>query len=328
MNPLTARFERWLFDPSIYRQQMQADVIHLGQRQVFILPTRYGLGFAVVLLVMFLGATNYNNAMAYFLTFLLTALGFMAIWQTQRNLVQLRLHPEGVRPVFAGETAHFGLRVDNRASRPRSSVAFDLPKRKQPVFAHIEPRAATQVTISVTTQRRGRLALGRLVISSSYPIGLLRAWSVAEPTLTALVYPRPAEQAGQPPRSFSSVASGGFAQGRGVEDFSGIRNYVRGDSPRRIAWKAVARGEQLMTKEFSGMVQEESWLDWAALPATMDVETRLSRLCRWVIDAHAEGREYGLKLPDQTIAPGRDKAHRNRCLEALALFGVSDDDGN
>jgi uncharacterized protein (DUF58 family) len=53
-----------------------------------------------------------------------------------------------------------------------------------------------------------------------------------------------------------------------------------------------------------------------------DVESRLSILCRWALQAEQRGQQYGLRLPGTAIPPGRGEAHRTRCLEALALFGI------
>jgi len=50
------------------------------------------------------------------------------------------------------------------------------------------------------------------------------------------------------------------------------------------------------------------------------VETRLSILAHWVLQAEEFGQGYGLRLPGVRIAPDRGEAHRARCLEALALF--------
>jgi uncharacterized protein (DUF58 family) len=81
----------------------------------------------------------------------------------------------------------------------------------------------------------------------------------------------------------------------------------------------VARGEELYTKQFAGSPRGSAWLDWDSLPG-QETEARLSILCRWVLDAHAGGDTFGLRLPGETIPPGLGAAHRHRCLSALALF--------
>ena len=112
----------------------------------------------------------------------------------------------------------------------------------------------------------------------------------------------------------------GLVSGRGQDDFSGLRPYQRGDSLRHVAWKAAARAEPLMTKQFTGLAAGELWLEWDAMPADFGLEARLSRLTRWVLEASHGGHAYGLRLPSMVIAVGSGPAHQSRCLTALALF--------
>jgi uncharacterized protein (DUF58 family) len=99
-----------------------------------------------------------------------------------------------------------------------------------------------------------------------------------------------------------------------------MRPYHRGDSPRHIAWKVAARDQGLHTKQFTGRAEIELWLDWAQLPPQMGVEERLSHLARWVLDAHAAGLTYGLRVLGATLEMAAGEAQRDRCLEALALY--------
>ena len=52
----------------------------------------------------------------------------------------------------------------------------------------------------------------------------------------------------------------------GSDDFAGLRDYQSSDSPRHIAWKAVARSDKLLTKQFAGDAAAELWLDARLLP--------------------------------------------------------------
>jgi uncharacterized protein (DUF58 family) len=133
------------------------------------------------------------------------------------------------------------------------------------------------------------------------------------------VYPRPAFPGLPLPRATASSGAGADS-GRGQEDFAGLREYHLGDSPRHIAWKAAARDQGLLTKQFSGQAESQLWLDWTHLPAQMALEERLSHLARWVLDAHAAGIAYGLRLPGKTVGLAAGAAQRDACLEALALY--------
>jgi uncharacterized protein (DUF58 family) len=74
-----------------------------------------------------------------------------------------------------------------------------------------------------------------------------------------------------------------------------------------------------MLKQFSGAAEVPSVLDWDSLPE-LSVEERLAQLTRWCLDAAADRRSFGLKLPTHTVPLGGGDKHLHACLEALALF--------
>ena len=93
--------------------------IELGRRRIYILPTRQGVGFALLLMAILLGSANYENGLGYVLTFVLASLALVSILHTYANLAGLRLRPAPAQPVFAGDPATFELVIDNRGGRPR-----------------------------------------------------------------------------------------------------------------------------------------------------------------------------------------------------------------
>ena len=105
----------------------------------------------------------------------------------------------------------------------------------------------------------------------------------------------------------------------GDEDFTGLRAFQPGDSIRRIAWKAYARGQGLHTKQYAGTDVVSHVFDWDSL-AGLDAESRLAQLCRWILDAHERGEAFGLRLPGIVIGLNVGAAHQERCLNELALF--------
>jgi len=159
-----------------------------------------------------------------------------------------------------------------------------------------------------------------VMLETRFPLGIFRAWSYVEPEAHCLVYPRP-ERSALPPASGESAIGGLRSPVPGNDDYAGLRAYQLSDSPRHVAWKAVARSEDMLTKQFTGEAAAELWLDWGRLPAGLGVEQRLSRLAGWVLAADRAGRHYGLRLPGVEFAPGHGDRHRAACLQALALYG-------
>ena len=314
----TLAFKRWLFR---LRGPEPAPIL-LTQRRVFVLPTRPGLLYAASLGVMLVGAINYNLSLGYALVFLLAGLGVVAILHTFRNLVQLEISPGRAEPVFAGETAHFGLSLFNRRLDGRYALMLHLGDDRT-VAVDIAEQGAATVQLPLAAIRRGWLHPGRITLETRYPLGLVRAWSYIEPDMRCLVYPAPEPDAPPLPPA-GAGESGGLRSGRGTEDFSGLRGHQPADPPRHIAWKAVVRQGgigPLLTKQFAGASAARLWLDWNDLPPTLGTEARLSRLTRWLIVAESEGLTFGLRIPGKEIPPGQGGRHFQSCLEALALYG-------
>jgi uncharacterized protein (DUF58 family) len=290
--------------------------VTLVQRRIFILPTRQGYGFAFTLLLLLLASINYNLSLGFLLTFLLGSMAGVAMLHTWRNLAHLRLRPGRCDPVFAEEAAIFGVSVES-PSLTRFSIALRR-RGEDPVYADVGTGEPAAMAVSVQTRRRGIVRCGRLEIFTRYPLGLFHAWSYVDFDLAVIVYPRPDTSAGLPPQEGREESLEGIPV-PGDEEFNMLRAYRAGDSPRMIAWKALAREQGLLTKEFSAMASSELWIDWADARAP-DVEGRLAILAHWVIQADGFGQSYGLRLPSRRIEADRGEAHRARCLEALALF--------
>src|SRR5436189_249401 len=123
-----------------------------------------------------------------------------------------------------------------------------------------------------------------------------------------LVYPKP-ERSALPQPSAESARGALRSPTPGNDDYAGMRAYQLSDSPRHVAWKAVARSDDMLTKQFTGEAAAELWLDWRLLPARMGAEQRLSRLAGWVLAAERTGAHYGLRLPGLEIAPRRGDSH-------------------
>jgi uncharacterized protein (DUF58 family) len=289
--------------------------VTLRRGRIYILPTGLGVAFGVMLVAMLLGSLNYGNNLGLALTFFLAALGLVAMHACHRNLEQLVVHSGATEPPFAGQDAVFRIAIENPGPLPRCDLEAVASRLTPPV--HVAAAGAAALELRVPTRRRGAILLERVEIATRYPYGLFRAWAVLHPGMQCLVYPRPAADAPLPPRRAGLDGAG--AVRRGEDDFAGLKDYHPGDPPKHIAWKAYARADELLVKEFSGDAEATPVFDLADAPGA-DLETRLAVLARWVLDAHARGLAFGLRLPSGEIPPAPGDVQRARCLAALARF--------
>ncbi len=320
----------WARMPGSPATDAAVEPLTLDRRHVYIFPNRAGRLYALMLGVVLLGAINYNNSLGYGFTFLYASLYVVALLHTYRNLVGLRYGGGRCAPIFAGDIASFSLSLDNRGGPPRYAVALKPAPDAQRWYTEDEQAALTSVDvpaddttavrIDISAARRGWLPLNRVEIQTRFPLGLFTAWSYWRPPLRVLVYPRPAGPLALPASGAESDSEEGGRQ-PGTDDFAGFRDYRLGDSPRHIAWKALAREQGLHVKRFAGGRTDEVILRLADAALLPDLEQRLSQLCKWVLMAEAAGLSYGLELPGKSIPAGQGTAHREQCLRALALFG-------
>ena len=309
------RFNRWL-----KRRMPPANSMTLDQRKIFILPTRQGIYFAALVCAMVLAGINYQNSLVFALAFLLASLFMVAMLHTFRNLSGLTLAAGAARPAFAGEDAEFTIVLKRLGDRTYEALQVGWNPAAMTLADLIEDQEL-RVKSYVSARTRGRLNPGRLLIQTNYPLGLFRAWSWVDLDMMTLVYPRPVPGGEMPSAMSTSDEEGELVLRDGAEDFYGLREYQPGDRIRHIAWKAYARNEVLMTKQFAAYADRRVWLDWEQFSG-LDREARLSRLCFWVLQLNSSNDEYGLRLPGVEIDPSRGEAHRDAVLKTLALFEV------
>jgi uncharacterized protein (DUF58 family) len=316
------RLDRWLFR----LPDVEPGEVFLKQRRVFIIPTAPGLAFALMLVVLFIGSVNYNLSLGFALTFLLAACAVVAMHLTFRNLAHLHLAAGHTPAVFAGQSVQFALHLINRRRYDRFAIWIGFADANHITLEQaidIPAETSRIATLLATSLERGWMAAPRVRLQTRFPLGLLRAWSYWQPDAAALIYPQP--EANAPPLPVSSGNSEvGHVRG-GQDDFAGIRAYQQGDPIKHLAWRQIARtdadlGGQLLTKHFDGAVASELCLDYSRLPRFMDLELKLSRMTRWVLEAESLGLAYGFRLGSVDFAAASGVSHRNACLQALALY--------
>ncbi|MFY2764400.1 DUF58 domain-containing protein [Arenimonas sp. MALMAid1274] len=289
--------------------------IHIDRRRVYVLPTAFGLFLAGMLATMLLGGLNYNNNPALLLAFVMIAVAHNSLVHAHLTLSGLRLVALHAEPVHAGRPLL--LRAAFEAGGNRQRGGLELRAMHQEAFFDLAPGERREVVLALPTEQRGWLSPGRLRVATVRPFGLARAWSWLRPDLRLLVYPAPE------PEGVALPDLGGDGQSTRTrshgEQPHHLRDYRAGDALRQIAWKASARADRMMVREYEASAQREIELDWYAL-GTLAYEARIRRLTRWVLDAERQGSRYRLRLPAALVGPGSGAEHRHACLRALALL--------
>lgn len=292
--------------------------ITLDRTRVYILPTKSGIIFSILLLVLLIGSVNYDKSLGFILTFLLVGIGNVVLLATWKNLAGLTLSAGGSTPVFAGELATFTVLLTNTDSKTKYAITIDHDGRDhETVDASGETTTAIHFTLK--TEHRGYYDPERFRLFTEFPMGLFVSWTIIDLSMSCLVYPTPADSFN--PEMANAIEDGSQSfNSRGLEEFTGLKKYQPGESWRRISWKAFAKNNELFTKEFGGGQPQLLWIDWNEIQAPA-IEKKLSIMVRLIIEAESNNCHYGLRLENSEIPPDTGSVHYHRCLKRLALYG-------
>ena len=309
---LSRRLRIWLD-----RRQPQTHREVLSQKNLYIFPSSQFPGFLLVIGMIWIAGTNYENNLVLALAFFMLAIFVSTIFTTHANLSGLEIAIAGHEPVFAGEPIHIHLKIENPTDEDRMRVMF-IWNNAEVVGVDVPARSCAETSIQLPTERRGRFQPERIKVQTTYPLGILRAWSWPKLKVDALVYPRPV--AAEPAGGDQSEGGEGQTHKRGIDDFGGLEEWRPGIPAQRIAWKQYSAGRGLLEKSFEAQTLNPQWLDWEHY-AGMGIEERLSAICDKALGMERSGQHYGLRLPGVMYPPSQGDSHLHKVLTALAAYG-------
>jgi uncharacterized protein (DUF58 family) len=268
------------------------------------------------------GASQGNGA-AYVLCFLLLSTMLVSLVHGSLNLRGLFVQTAVVEPAFAGDLQSVRVTIRNHGKRRRELVRVQVDSEagsgpETPAGA-IEPGSSCSVDAPLPTNRRGLHRITRVKLRSHYPLGLVEWHAVLTIDGQHIVYPAPRGSQPLPWTGAPADVTAWKTQLREGDDFTGVRAYLPGESQRHIDWKAVARGQPLMTKVFAGSGEGALLLRYDDVQST-NAEEKLSQLAQWLVEAERGGFRFGLEIPGKQVPLNYGRAHLHECLTALALW--------
>ena len=313
--PIRNKIRAW----SARRHGQDSLPIKIDRRRVYILPTRFGVMLAMMLVAMLLGALNYNSNLGLAFAFLLMSVALVTMHHCNRNLLGLQVDVPAEVDAFAGLEATFEFVLGNDSSVERRDVEICCTTAAG--LGSVPARALEIIPVAIPVPRRGVVRVAQFELRTRYPFGWFHSWTYVQSSLTAYVAPSPRGSRTLP-------AAGGMgtayrSESRGDEDFAGLRAYEAGVPLKHMAWKVLARGGEAAVRSYTSSAALPDWLEWSSLE-DQDTETRLSQLCLWVLESDAAQRVFGLRIPGAEILPARGAAHRLACLRALARYGIAE----
>jgi uncharacterized protein (DUF58 family) len=287
--------------------------------RTWVLPNRNAVGLVAVLLGMWYAGITQSNGAAYLLCFVLGAVAAVSTVHSWSNLKGIVVEADIVPPVFAGEELVVPVRASSARRREHFSVRMSPRDGGTPAIFPTVPRQGWAASmLHAKASRRGAFGELPVRLETRFPLGFFTAARKVMLAAPHWVYPAPV--GGRPlPVSLAATRAGRDGIRTEGDDFGGVRAWRAGESQRHIDWKAAARGQPLLIKQWSADADTTVILDWDLL-GDLTPEARLSQLARWVVQAQRGTTQYGLQLPGVSIAPARGEAHYHACLRRLAEF--------
>ncbi len=284
-----------------------------------------------------LAAWNTGSNILYIITGALISFLFISVLFsriTLRKLAVRRVHPPNV---YRGETLKLEACIEN-SKRWLSSYSVRLEYSDQPgqsvgyVF-RLPPGKEAIIPTEKKFDKRGVYPLPAVELVSSFPFGLTERRQRFEGEHEVVVYPRVLPLR---PQSLGPVPGGRTTTNipsADGDEFFDLREYVRGDDLRMIAWRVSARVGRWMVRQMS----KDNTRNIVFILDTRhpDMMSHFAQLGSWEqFEQHFEEavelvaslmvsfirRQYnvGLLTPTHTVELGEGYGHQKRILEALA----------
>lgn len=310
---LALKFRHWL-----QRRLKPVPNAVLTRKNVYTFPNGLGGMFLVLVTLMWVLGTNYQNNLVLALAYSLISIFVLAIIHAFLNLAGLQLRWLKMLPTYAGQPVEVWLEVSTRRKTGCDNIEIYCLGGDSLTFV-LAPGETQKIALSAPAQSRGYCAPQLVCIQSHFPLGMIRCWTWQKLHGEGVIYPAPLALEEPLDVSHHSLNPRHAEVGLG-EDFAGLKPYQPGDNLKKIAWKHWASGGELHTKHYATLTGGDDWLDWAHM-AGANTETKLSGLCYWALHYHSQQQPFGLRLPGVEVPIASGEAHLCQCLTALALFG-------
>ncbi|MDI1352546.1 MAG: hypothetical protein PSV35_07225, partial [bacterium] len=245
----------------------------LNANTIYILPSGFGLLYAVMLLTVFSGAINYQISAVFLMSFFLAIIGLVSAWEAHANLKSLSIKLISLEDAQQGDPVKVTLLIQSN-KKMRFGLDFQIGSQHKIKLEKI-PEEELQFILSIETTARGYFPMPRIQISSLYPFGLFRVWSYAYFEQHYYVYPQPKNPDFWPNPVAKHSNKTNFVPGdEEIYDLKQVENPWL--QPNLIAWKTAAKGQGWYIKTMTNN-EGDYWL-FSLNDLTGDLETKLRNL--------------------------------------------------
>ncbi len=223
--------------------------------------------FVPFLLFLFVIAAVLRVDFFFSIAYLFFAVYLLSRLWIQRTAEHLHVERRFVDHAFPGDQVTVDVSVHNSSRLPtpwlevHESLPVDLVT---PPFHHevatLKPRERHQFHYTLNCRQRGYYPIGPMTLQTGDLLGIIDRRQVKVASEHIIIYPQvvPLQQLGLPTRSPQVALPARSPLFEDPTRVRGVRDYVRGDSPRRIHWTATASTGRLLVKQYQPSIARET----------------------------------------------------------------------
>ena len=223
--------------------------------------------FAPFLLFLFVIAAILRVDFFFTIAYLFFAVYLLSRLWTQRTVDHLRVERRFTDHAFPGDRVTVDIVVQNASWLPtpwlevHESLPVDLiapPFHRE--VATLTPHERYQFHYTLSCRQRGYYLIGPMTMQTGDLLGITNGAQVKVAPEHIIIYPQvvPLQQLGLPTHSPQVALPARSPLFEDPTRVRGVRDYQRGDSPRRIHWTATANTGRLLVKQYQPSIARET----------------------------------------------------------------------
>jgi len=274
-------------------------------------PTKYFLYLVLAIVGLFFLAYMHNYNIVYIMMFFIFSLAGASSVLGRLNLYKIQAKVLNSQNIFANTSSTYTLSLYN-PSEDKDAFALECKNDFSEVFlSQLNAYETKPIELNFIPTKRGKMTLPIFQVGSHFPLPHEILFKKIDLNHECIVYP---EAKGDSLDAFTSKNRAFVGE---YDDFEGIKSFVEGESLSLIYWPSIAKGGDLMSKDFSTLEQTKH-LHFYFKDAGKETEVRLSALCLWALQSDKKNIPYSIHLPLITLKSTSRSLHE--ILEFLALY--------
>ena len=282
-----------------------------NRSKIIIYPNWNGVGLGFFVFLCFLIAVFYENNFGLLLSIIIFFIFFISIFVSNQNLNHLSINALDNYYLEAKKKGVIDIQVINHVNEKKLNI--DLDYKKQNLIELNFTKKINTIKLNEKYLERGTFSIGKIILKSIYPFGIIRTKRYFNPKSKIVVFPNKLQPNIDLLNEFNINL-----KGHANDEFEGIEDYKNGDSFSKIAWKKSIIKNKKYIKKFEEPKKENNLILNLDNYKDINFEDLLSYVS-YIVDYYYRNKiELTIKHRDNTFYLNQSLNSLNQILKYLA----------